>query len=111
MTSPEFASNLNFKASLAGEDALSSSSQTRPKTVPDIIPNQNRRLTWDSKHPEKKDGNISEEDIVRNQALEETMEHLVPPPKRRIGEDTVVVKHKPITEVTEQKLNTFTTDI
>ena len=36
------------------------------------------------------------------------MEHLVPPPKRRIGEDSMVCITKPIgRDVTEQKLTTF----
>jgi hypothetical protein len=51
------------------------------------------------------------EDQVRNQALEETMEHLVPPPRRTIREDSVVVKHQPLTEVNEHKLHDFNSNI
>jgi len=59
-----------------------------------------KRLTWDAKVPPKMD--LTEPDEVKNKALEETMEHLVPPPKRRIGEDSLVVLTKPIgREVTE----------
>jgi hypothetical protein len=43
--------------------------------------------------------------------LEETMEHMVPPPKRRIGENSVIIKHKPVTEMTETQLTKFNTDL
>jgi len=71
--------------------------------VNEPIETNNRRLTWEPK-TKKISRDVSEEDQVRNKALEESMADLVPPPRRTIREDSVVVKHQPLTEVNEHKL-------